>query len=387
MGPLKTSLAAAVVALADHAVFAAQNGVDDAGEGIEDDVAESELTERVKQQELDSGAEKGPEVDMEVMDGNAKELGLGSRGEEVLIPESETGVGSLGFMLRAFIGTAVLVLVVSYLMRKNPRIQRLYTWIERKASERLPRLTTKIQAFYGKQGPKLPRSKYSDLHERFQNFAGPREAEKKNNAVKELKLMSLHGTYKPKMQGFPATFRSIVSELRMKSLIAKLPRRWTSNDWLLLYASGIHGYSLQTLYQKAEDRGPFILVIMDQDSHVFGAFVSEPLQCGARVYYGTGETFIFQLEPSFRVHKWSGGDRQFCVSTSEMLAIGGGGHFAIMIDRLLEHGTSEPGSTTFEEYKSLSSKPRFKCIAVEVWGFTLPSTSTAASSSPFAAGR
>lgn len=221
-----------------------------------------------------------------------------------------------------------------------------------------------------------PRSKLSDLHEHVSAIASSVTKTGANkpgkDATKHLELKNMVRSFKPRRRDVPSAFRSVISNESMDALVSNLPERLTASDWALLYASELHGYNLTTAYQKAQNFGPFIIVVMDMNRYVFGAFSDEALKCGARQYYGGGESFIFQLEPSFRCHRWSGGNTQFVLSTREMLAFGGGGHFALFLDAMFEQGSSEPGSTTFESYDCLSSHPRFKCCAVEIWSFVSP---------------
>ncbi len=180
----------------------------------------------------------------------------------------------------------------------------------------------------------------------------------------------------PVMRGHPATFHSVVSDTSLRRLAQALPARLALRDWKLLYAAELHGYSLATAYARAAGAGPFVLVVMDRRRCVFGAFCSESLRAGGAggmSYYGTGESFLFQMEPAFRVHRWSGRNEQIVLSSKEVLAFGGGGKFALWLDAVFEHGSSEEGSTTFEDYRCLASQEMFKCCAVEMWGFTEPS--------------
>jgi len=192
----------------------------------------------------------------------------------------------------------------------------------------------------------------------------------------ELKSMSAAGEYVTKKKGQPPGFNSIISDSCVRKLKQHLPERFTCKDWKLLYSSDPHGYNLLTAFERASNAGPFILVVMDMNRFVFGAFCNEDFRNTGKVFYGTGESFIFRLLPDFRVHKWSGKNEQICVSTNEMIAFGGGGKFALWLDASFNQGSSEEGSSTFESYKCLASQEMFKCCKVELWGFTAPSTSS-----------
>jgi hypothetical protein len=56
-----------------------------------------------------------------------------------------------------------------------------------------------------------------------------------------------------------------------------------------------HGVSLQTLYRRAAGAAPTLLVVRDGGGGVFGAFSAEAWRVAPR-FYGSGETFVFQLE-------------------------------------------------------------------------------------------
>ena len=80
-------------------------------------------------------------------------------------------------------------------------------------------------------------------------------------------------------------------------------------------------------------------------------------------FYGTGETFVWQLErlanlpplldgsgeppPDEVLHtyRWSGRNSHFCFSAREHLAVGSGGHFALWLDAELLHGSSGTSET------------------------------------------
>lgn len=79
-------------------------------------------------------------------------------------------------------------------------------------------------------------------------------------------------------------------------IAAALPARYQSKDWQLLYSTSRHGISLQTLYRKAAGVTSTVLLVRDAGGYVFGAFCTEPWKPSPR-FFGTGETFVFQLEP------------------------------------------------------------------------------------------
>ncbi len=67
----------------------------------------------------------------------------------------------------------------------------------------------------------------------------------------------------------------------------------------------VHGISLATLYRKMHGgQVPTLTVIKDNGGHVFGCYTPEGWRIAPR-YYGSGETFVFQLEV-----RWPGVDRR-----------------------------------------------------------------------------
>lgn len=98
----------------------------------------------------------------------------------------------------------------------------------------------------------------------------------------------------------------------------------TANDWInlfsafprnvqllipdMLYSSDLHGWNLRTLYEKSEDFEPIVLIIKTSCNKVFGGFLTKALR-NRRIgktleSFGTGETFVFSLRPTFRVYRW-----------------------------------------------------------------------------------
>jgi hypothetical protein len=68
------------------------------------------------------------------------------------------------------------------------------------------------------------------------------------------------------------------------------------------------------------------------------------------------------------VHRWTGVNNFFVISSPSSLAMGGGADgFAFQLDDELDTGVSNR-SATFNN-APLSSSEFFKCLDVEVWGF------------------
>lgn len=107
-----------------------------------------------------------------------------------------------------------------------------------------------------------------------------------------------------------------------------------------------------------------MLVIRDDSGAVFGCYVSTGWRI-SKHYYGNGETFVFKLAPDLAVYKWSRENSWFQLATSDSLALGGGGNFALFLDSLLEHGSSRP-CPTFNS-PALASKLQFSVVVLEAY--------------------
>ncbi|GLC41538.1 hypothetical protein PLESTM_001212500 [Pleodorina starrii] len=203
----------------------------------------------------------------------------------------------------------------------------------------------------------------------------------------------------------------------VRALAGAVPPRLAAGRWQLLYSSGRDGVSLRTLYRKAAGRAPTLLLVREAGGagHVFGAYAAEAWRPGPR-FYGTGETFVFLLQPHRAKFPWQrprqhggsaaaaaaagrsgggggavapppqhatgvpaaapaaaaapggggGGSLDFFqFSTHEGLGVGGCGTFALWLDNELCEGTSYPCDTFCSP--QLSSREEFRVAAVELW--------------------
>jgi TLD len=157
-----------------------------------------------------------------------------------------------------------------------------------------------------------------------------------------------------------------------------LPAKCYNKTWNLLFSTDVDGYSLQTLYNKTKGHAPLLMVLLDSSGSTFGVFSSHSFNGGneifssnlllspgklflkqsytahaspssnkAATYFGSGETFIFSLRPSFKVYRWTRKNNLFILARNDCLAFGGGHAFALSIDSNLEEG-STGCSDTFE---------------------------------------
>ncbi|KAK3006211.1 hypothetical protein RJ639_016463 [Escallonia herrerae] len=129
---------------------------------------------------------------------------------------------------------------------------------------------------------------------------------------------------------------------------SSLPNIVKGCQWVLLYSTAKHGISLRTLIRKSADlSGPCLLITGDMQGAVFGGLLECPLKpTPKRKYQGTNQTFIFTTiygEP--RLFRPTGANRYFYLCLNDLLALGGGGNFALCLDGDLLTGSSGPCET------------------------------------------
>lgn len=164
---------------------------------------------------------------------------------------------------------------------------------------------------------------------------------------------------------------SFISSDLYEFLHSSLPNIVKGCQWFLLYSTLKHGISLRTLLRKSVDHpGPCLLIAGDMQGAVFGGLLECPLNPTAkRKYQGTNQTFVFTTkygEP--RLFRATGANRYYYLCLDDLLALGGGGSFALYLDGDLLNGTSGPCETFGNQ--CLAHKSEFELKNVELWGFT-----------------
>ncbi|MBA0551824.1 hypothetical protein Golob_022687 [Gossypium lobatum] len=161
----------------------------------------------------------------------------------------------------------------------------------------------------------------------------------------------------------------LLTEKTRNALYGSLPALVQGRKWLLLYSTWRHGISLSTLYRRSVLwPGLSLLVVGDRKGAVFGGLVEAPLKPTNKKYQGTNNTFVFTNGPGGPViYRPTGANRYFTLCSTEFLAIGGGGHFALYLDGELLNGSSSFSET----YRNpcLASTKDFEVKEVELWGF------------------
>nr|DAD41147.1 TPA_asm: hypothetical protein HUJ06_015470 [Nelumbo nucifera] len=140
----------------------------------------------------------------------------------------------------------------------------------------------------------------------------------------------------------------LLSEKTRSALYVSLPALVQGRKWVLLYSTWRHGISLSTLYRRSMlCPGLSLLVVGDQQGAVFGGLVEAPLRpTNKRKYQGTNETFVFTNTSGHPViYHPTGLNRYFTLCSTDFLALGGGGHFALYLDGDLMSGSSSSSET------------------------------------------
>ena len=167
---------------------------------------------------------------------------------------------------------------------------------------------------------------------------------------------------------------ALLTSGQAEALVSALPRRFKLGNWQLIYSTARDGTSLKTFFRKSDKLSPTVLVIRDDAGYVFGCFAPESwMTAGSsnyqkNKYYGTGETFVFQLVPSMIAYRWSRENNYFMTSSPSYIAVGGGGESsvpAIYIDKELLHGSSGACETFRSE--QLSKSRDFNIRSIELW--------------------
>lgn len=160
--------------------------------------------------------------------------------------------------------------------------------------------------------------------------------------------------------------KPMLSVDHVQQLLPSLPAMNGVRDLKLLYATSIHGYSLTTFFHRVSGASDTLLIIQDEDAHVFGCYTPTEWEIND-TYYGNPTCVLFTLHPLFHSYKATLKNHYFMLAKHDYIAIGGGDHFALWLDSSFRDGQSLP-CLTFDS-PSLSKRPHFKCTELEVWAF------------------
>ena len=166
------------------------------------------------------------------------------------------------------------------------------------------------------------------------------------------------------------------------AIVAELPDFASGCDWELQFASSQHGTDIATLQARAAGHELSVLLVRDDEGGVFGAFIANAWRPNYPRFYGSGDSFLIEVVNAaqdvaggaarrVRVHRWTSMNQQFMLTTRGEIAFGGGeSGYGILLDDVLDNGTSEP-CETYGNDAPLASAARFRCAEVELWGLKL----------------
>ena len=130
------------------------------------------------------------------------------------------------------------------------------------------------------------------------------------------------------------------------------------------------GCSLLTFFNQCKETETSVLVVRDEDGHIFGGFCTEPWT-QKFIFFGQASSFLFTFQDGdeLEVFKYTGDGDQFMYSDDKSIGIGGSknkGRFGLYMHNDFKKGSSCP--TEIFNNKVLSSKSDFRITSLEVWG-------------------
>lgn len=201
-------------------------------------------------------------------------------------------------------------------------------------------------------------------------IAGPFEASRPSGGRDILRKYSDIGGYDMKghiEEHDPNAESDILTPEIADQLSSILPLSVRFSPWLLAYSPKKHGVSIQSFYRNLADRGPSLVCVRDSNGKIFGGYASEswaPLN----KYYGTGESFVFTLiGDDVKIYPWAARNVFIQYGDDKMIAMGGGGESALVINGSFLRGSSQKCTTFLNE--RLSSEDDFVIRDLEFWTF------------------
>lgn len=146
------------------------------------------------------------------------------------------------------------------------------------------------------------------------------------------------------------------------------------NEWRFLFSSQVHGESFSTMLGRITMQGATIIILQDNDDHVFGGFASDNWSLSPN-FTGNQTCFLFQLEPqilTFPATSYNNHYQYLNLHQQTMpngLLMGGQLNYpGLWLDCEYGTGTSSVSCTSFQNYIQLSGKENFSIKHCEVWG-------------------
>lgn len=76
-------------------------------------------------------------------------------------------------------------------------------------------------------------------------------------------------------------FKPILNIMQVIYLNSIIPNEF-SKEWRFLFSSNILGESFSTMLGKIIDKGPTLIIVEDEDNHVFGGFAPQSWALGSQ---------------------------------------------------------------------------------------------------------
>ncbi|XP_013843932.1 TLD domain-containing protein 1 isoform X3 [Sus scrofa] len=184
-------------------------------------------------------------------------------------------------------------------------------------------------------------------------------------------------------------FASLLDVLSVAYINSHLPRD-LRHRWRLLFATALHGHSFAQLCGRITQRGPCVVLLEDQDGHVFGGFAS----CSWEVkpqFQGDSKCFLFSICPAMAVYTCTGyNDHYMYLNHGQQTipnGLGMGGqhnYFGLWVDVDFGkgHSKAKPTCTTYSS-PQLSAQEDFRFEKMEVWAVGDPSVTQPVSAGVF----
>lgn len=144
--------------------------------------------------------------------------------------------------------------------------------------------------------------------------------------------------------------------------------------WRFLFSSQMHGESFSTLLGRIIEQGPTVLIVEDNNGHIFGGFAPVEWKISPN-FVGTDDAFLFLLKPKMRCfHGTSINDHYqylnlHCQTMPNGLGMGGQhDYWGIWLDNEYGKGSCSESCTTYKGYQQLSANKEFLIRNMEVWG-------------------
>jgi len=158
----------------------------------------------------------------------------------------------------------------------------------------------------------------------------------------------------------------VLKEGMLAQVVSHLPSVLQLRNWELVYSPVLHGSSINVFYKRTKGTGPTVMLVEDQDHHVFGGFASETWE-PKKHYYGTGECFVFSFHKGnvMKSYPPTMSNEFYMNANWDFLSMGARGDSSLFIDKELMNGHSGRSETYDNEV--LSSRSDFNIIKLEVW--------------------